>query len=102
MVVSQLEIGSGERNRSYTDMLRGKKHMPKAPSGHMRPADVAANAVRVMQIATDEIDESRPVYEGKDAAAVDLGRRGGEARAKLLTPAKRREIAQKAAQKRWR
>lgn len=76
--------------------------MPKAPNGHMRPADVASNAVRVMQIATDEIDESRPVDDGKDLAAVELGRKGGQARAKAMGATKRREIAQKAAQTRWR
>ena len=31
-----------------------------------------------------------------------LGRKGGPARAKALTPAKRRAIARKAAQTRWR
>lgn len=82
-------------------MLSAKDPMPKAPNGHQRPADVVSNAVRVMQIATDEIDESRPVDHGKDLAAVDLGKKGGEARAKSLSPEKRREIAQKAAQKRW-
>jgi hypothetical protein len=76
--------------------------MPKTPKGHQRPADVISNAVRVMQIATGEIDESRPVYDGRDLAAVELGRRGGEARARSLSATKRREIAKKAARKRWR
>ena len=43
--------------------------------------------------------------EGKDAAAVELGRRGGlkggPARAAKLSPKKRSQIAQKAAQARW-
>ena len=34
------------------------KHMPKGPKGQKRPADVISNAVRVMQIATGEIDET--------------------------------------------
>jgi len=42
----------------------------------------------------------------KNPAAVALGRlgglKGGNARAKALSPEKRKEIAQKAAQKRWR
>ena len=37
----------------------------------------------------------------KDPAAVSLGRRGGHARAKRLTPAERREGARKAAEARW-
>lgn len=43
--------------------------------------------------------------EGKDPAAVSLGRRGGlkggKARALVLTPERRKEIAQYAARKRW-
>lgn len=35
--------------------------MPKGPKGETRPADVIANAVRVMQIATGEAEED---YEG--------------------------------------
>jgi hypothetical protein len=44
--------------------------------------------------------------EGKNPAAVALGRlggiKGGKARAQALTPEKRAEIARKAAQKRWK
>lgn len=43
--------------------------------------------------------------DGKNAAAVALGRRGGLkgglARAKKLSPERRKEIAEKAAQARW-
>jgi hypothetical protein len=38
----------------------------------------------------------------KDPAAVSLGRKGGNARSKKLTPARRKEIASKAAQARWK
>lgn len=37
----------------------------------------------------------------KDPNAVALGRKGGKARAKALTPAQRQEIARIAAKKRW-
>ncbi len=44
-------------------------------------------------------------YEGKDPAAVELGRKGGQkggkARANKLTPEQRSEIARKAAATRW-
>ena len=74
--------------------------MPKGPKGQKRPADVIGNAVRVMEIATGQRDEEydRPA---KDQAAAELGRKGGKARAKAMTPARRAEIARKAAAKRW-
>lgn len=34
--------------------------MPKGPEGQKRPADVIANAVRVLQIVTGEIEEEAP------------------------------------------
>ena len=61
------------------------KHMPKGPKGQKRPADVISNAVRVMQIATGEIKESERTEDGKNKAAVELGRKGGLARAKMLS-----------------
>ena len=75
--------------------------MPKTPKGAKRPADVVSNAVHVMRLATGEIDESGVTDDGKSKAAVELGRKGGQARAKNLTPRKRRLIAVRAARKRW-
>jgi hypothetical protein len=75
--------------------------MPRGPKGEKRPADAIGNAVRVMRIATGEIDESTPPDDGKDPAAVALGRRGGKARAEGMTAKRRKEIAKKAAAKRW-
>ena len=77
------------------------KYMLKGPKGQKRPADVISNAVRVMRIATGEIEESL-TDDGKSKAAVELGRKGGAARAKSLSVRKRREIAKKAAAVRWR
>jgi hypothetical protein len=74
--------------------------MPKGPKGEKRPTDVIGAAVKVMQIATGEIEETTD-DDGKNKAAVELGRRGGKARAEKLTPEQRTEIARKAAQKRW-
>jgi hypothetical protein len=77
--------------------------MPRGPKGEKRPADVIGNAVHVMRIATGEVDEAAPQ---EDRPAVQFARsgglKGGNARAKALTPQRRREIAQKAAEKRWR
>lgn len=75
--------------------------MPKGPKGQKRPADVIANAVKVMRIATGE-DADTPPDDGKDPAAKSRGARGGRARAKVLTAEKRAEIAKKAAASRWK
>jgi general stress protein YciG len=42
-----------------------------------------------------------PVDDGKNRAAQWLGQRGGKARAKALSPERRKEIAKKAAKRRW-
>jgi hypothetical protein len=39
--------------------------------------------------------------DGKNAAAVALGRMGGKARAKGMSAKRRKEIARKAAESRW-
>lgn len=76
--------------------------MPKTPRGHKRPADVISNAVHVMRIATGEIEESGTNEDGKSKAAVELGRKGGLARAQKLTLKRRKAIATKAASARWK
>lgn len=75
--------------------------MPKGPRGEKRPADAIARAVQIGKIATGEIEEPRD-DDGKDPAAKALGAKGGAARAKALTAKRRKEIAKKAAKKRWR
>jgi hypothetical protein len=76
--------------------------MPKGPKGQKRPADVIGNAVHVMRIATGEIKEQGHINTGKNQAAVALGSKGGQARAKKLGVRRRREIAKKAATARWK
>jgi hypothetical protein len=46
--------------------------------------------------------EEELTEDGKDAAAVCLGKRGGEARAKSLSAPERSKIARKAAKMRWK
>ena len=75
--------------------------MPHGPKGEKRPADVIGNAVRVMEIATGQREEEYEAKPEKDEAAAALGRKGGAARAKSMTPERRAEIARKAAAKRW-
>ena len=74
--------------------------MPKGPKGEKRPADAVGAAVMVAKIATGEI-EDETTDDGKNKAAVELGRKGGQARAKKLTDKQRSEIARKAAKARW-
>ena len=78
--------------------------MPRGPKGERRPADVIGNAVHVMRIATDQIEDEIPTpeSEGKDPAAVALVRRGGKARAEGMSAKRRKEIARRAAKARWK
>lgn len=77
------------------------KLMPKGPKGQNRLADVISNAVHVMRIATGDIADTL-TDDGKNAAAVALGRKGGVARAKSVSRARRTAIARQAAKARWR
>jgi hypothetical protein len=73
--------------------------MPKGPQGQKRPADIVGAAVCVARIATGEEVEKRK--NALSSAAAQLGRKGGQQRAKNLSREKRRKIAQKAARTRW-
>jgi hypothetical protein len=75
--------------------------MPKGPKGQKRPADGIGDAVKVMRIATGEETEELTA-EGKSKAAVELGRKGGAARAVKLSSSARIKIARKAARARWK
>lgn len=66
--------------------------MPTGPQGEKRPADVIANAVHTMRVATGEADE-----EYVDAGKRKGGQRGGKARAEALSAERRRQIAKKGA-----
>jgi hypothetical protein len=74
--------------------------MAKGPKGEKRPTDANQRAVMVARIATGEI-EDKVTDDGKNAAAVALGRMGGKARAAGMSARKRKEIAKKAAKSRW-
>lgn len=74
--------------------------MPTGPKGQKRPTDVIGNAIKIAQIATGE-QEDEIKDDGKDPAAKALGAKGGKKRAANLSPERRKEIAKKAAEKRW-
>ncbi len=71
--------------------------MPKGPKGEKRPADVIGNAVLVARLATGQ--ETEELAEVSPGAA--LGKLGGQARARNLTPEQRTDQAKRAATKRW-
>ncbi len=72
--------------------------MPKGPRGEKRPADAIGLAVMIGKIATGEVEDER---DDAKSAAAQLGSLGGKKRAANMTPERRKEIAQKAAKKRW-
>lgn len=76
----------------------------KTPKRGQGPPDPNVLAYNIVQQATGQIPKVNP-DEGKNPAAVSLGRlgglKGGKARAASLTPAKRKAIAKKAAETRW-
>jgi len=69
-------------------------------SNPKRPTDVNERAKLIVDLLTGEKEEENP-DAGKNAAAMELGKSGGKARAEKLTPEQRKEIAAKAAKTRW-
>lgn len=75
------------------------------PKRSRKPRDLNRLAAAIVDQSTDEDKPAQP-DDGKDPAAVELGRRGGlkggKARAAKLTPQQRSEAARNAARARWR
>lgn len=69
--------------------------VPKGPQGQKRPADMNQLAKAIVDIATGQAEDT---IEPRGRAG---GLKGGTARAKKLASDERREIARKAAAKRW-
>ena len=73
-----------------------------------RPRDPVQLGKLVGDILTGQVEDrapTPPIDKDKNPAAVELGRKGGlkggRARAESLTPERRKEIAQNAANRRW-
>ncbi len=78
------------------------------PTPSSKDRDFITIARRVVEQAIGEQMDGTPLVDpdaGKNPAAVALGMlggaKGGRARAEALSPAKRKQIAKKAAAKRW-
>lgn len=73
-----------------------------------RPRDTNQLAKLVVELATGQREDRKATLqeEGKAAFAAELGRiggrKGGNARAKALSPERRKEIARQAAAARWK
>jgi hypothetical protein len=69
-----------------------------------RPRDPNQLAKSIIDIATGEKPDRDPSpgEQGKDPAAVAMGKKGGKARANSMTAERRVEIAKKAAAGRWK
>jgi len=79
--------------------------VPNRSSKPPRPRDPNQRAKLIVDIATGQVEDKDP-DEGKNPAAVELGRlgglKGGISRAKKLSAEERRKIAEKASHARWR
>jgi hypothetical protein len=64
-----------------------------------RPRDPIQLGKLMVDIATGAVPDGAD--DGKDAAAAEMGRKGGASRAASMTPERRAEIAKAAATKRW-
>jgi hypothetical protein len=77
--------------------------MPKRSS---KPRDLNSMAAAIVAQSVDPEDQGDDPYEGKNPAAVELGRlggqKGGKARAASMTPEQRSEAAKRAAEARWK
>lgn len=86
-----------------TAAVLGSWHTPAMPKRSSKTTDPNSIAHRIVRETTD--GASRAEEPRKNPAAVELGRlgglKGGVARAKALSPAKRRLIAKRAAETRW-
>ena len=73
------------------------------PMTPKRPRDPNQLAKSIIDIATGQKPDRDPTPEeqGKDPAAVALGKKGGKARADSMTAEKRSEIAKQGAASRW-
>jgi hypothetical protein len=80
--------------------------MPTRSSKPKRPRDPNQLAKLIADMATGEAPPDTVTEDGKNPAAVALGRlggqRGGKARAKKLSAARRSAIAKRAAAFRWK
>ena len=84
--------------QSYQAKIKRAEHT-YSPKGQKRSSDLKTATIKLAEIANSR--EHIELDEGKSKAAVELGRKGGKARAKSMSAKRRKEIARNAASKRW-
>jgi hypothetical protein len=82
-------------------MAKSPKKKPTAKKTPKVREDVNTLAFRIVQEATGQATKTPDPDAGKDPAAVSLGRKGGQARAKAMTKKAKTASAKKAAKARW-
>ena len=97
-VVHQFEIRGG------SSPARRPCDTPVMATRPKRPADFAQRAKLIIDIATGQVPPDPPI--APESARAKVGRKGGlkggKARAKALSPTRRKTIARKAASARWK
>lgn len=96
-------------NYRESQVSPSQRYSLTVPKRSSKARDMNSLARRIVDEATGEQPKDEPQPdpdEGKDPAAVELGRRGGlkggKARAEKLSAKQRSEIARKAAATRWK
>jgi ABC-type hemin transport system substrate-binding protein len=88
-----------------TDELETAKHASEITTKEVqharRTTQRVKRDVRVQLLAERNGRKGRNIKGGKSEAAVELGQKGGAARAKMLTAKQRSALATKAAKVRW-
>src|SRR5438034_9993839 len=85
----------------YSQCMPNRSRKPKLPDPNLA-------AIAIVERVTGEtlVEKPAPIPDGKNPAAVELGRlgglKGGKARAKAMTKKQRSESARKAARARWK
>lgn len=82
-------------------MAKSPKKKPTAKKPPKVRGDVNTLAFRIVQEATGQAPKTPDPDAGKDPAAVALGRKGGQARAKAMSKKAKTASAKKAARARW-
>jgi hypothetical protein len=79
------------------------RHAAMTADHRKRPRDPNQLGKLIIDIATGQVEDRPPTPEeqGKDPAAVAMGKKGGKARAEKISEERRKEIAKLAARGRW-
>ncbi len=99
-----LRIAMFMRMLSSSGMKMARYYQAMPDRSRKRPRDPSQLGKLIVDIATGDVEDTAP-DDGKNPAAVELGRKGGlkggRARAERMTAEERSKAAQRAARARW-